>query len=130
MTTHDLIQIPAAGSSSGRPVRAAFAFALAGALACLAGATAAHAQVPQAAASDASEVGHATQAWAELQRSNREAAASQPLLGDAASYAYRRYIDSFKTKIPPFYGPAAGMGHGSSGGGGANYLLTPTSGSQ
>ncbi|WP_143288579.1 DUF3613 domain-containing protein, partial [Burkholderia pseudomallei] len=49
---------------------------------------------------------------------------------------YARYIESFRTKIPAFYGSAAGMsgmsggGGGGGGGGGAGYSLAPASGSQ
>ncbi|WP_143298296.1 DUF3613 domain-containing protein, partial [Burkholderia pseudomallei] len=47
--------------------------------------------------------------------------------------AYARYIESFRTKIPAFYGSAAGMSGmsgGGGGGGGAGYSLAPASGSQ
>ncbi|CAJ5170725.1 lipoprotein [Burkholderia pseudomallei] len=58
------------------------------------------------------------------------------MIGEAASLAYARYIESFRTKIPAFYGSAAGMsgmsggGGGGGGGGGAGYSLAPASGSQ
>ncbi|VBT84314.1 lipoprotein [Burkholderia pseudomallei] len=84
-------------------------------------------------APSASEIGHATQAWFALQASNREAAPAQPMIGEAASLAYARYIESFRTKIPAFYGSAAGMSGmsgGGGGGGGAGYSLAPASGSQ
>ncbi|EEH27563.1 conserved hypothetical protein [Burkholderia pseudomallei Pakistan 9] len=101
------------------------------ALACAAGA--ARAQSPQRDAPSASEIGHATQTWFALQASNREAAPAQPMIGEAASLAYARYIESFRTKIPAFYGSAAGMsggGGGGGGGGGAGYSLAPAPGSQ
>ncbi|CAJ4273656.1 lipoprotein [Burkholderia pseudomallei] len=58
------------------------------------------------------------------------------MIGEAASLAYARYIESFRTKIPAFYGSAAGMSGmsggsgGGGGGGGAGYSLAPASGSQ
>jgi Protein of unknown function (DUF3613) len=52
----------------------------------------------------ASEVGHSTRDWLELQRSNRAAAPAQPTLGAEAGLAYQRYMDSFKTKIPSSFG--------------------------
>ncbi|WP_157059952.1 DUF3613 domain-containing protein, partial [Burkholderia pseudomallei] len=70
------------------------------------------------------------QGWFALQASNREAAPAQPMIGEAASLAYARYIESFRTKIPAFYGSAAGMSGGGGGGGGAGYSLAPASGSQ
>ncbi|PPF06835.1 DUF3613 domain-containing protein [Burkholderia pseudomallei] len=110
MTTHDLTQTAAPRAGRGRALCAA-ALALA----------------------SASEIGHATQAWFALQASNREAAPAQPMIGEAASLAYARYIESFRTKIPAFYGSAAGMSGmsgGGGGGGGAGYSLAPASGSQ
>lgn len=50
------------------------------------------------------------------------------MIGEAASLAYARYLDSFKTKIPAFYESAAGMSGG--GGAGADALLAPASHSQ
>lgn len=104
MTTHDLTQTAAPRAGRGRALCAA---ALALALACAVGA--ARAQSPQRDAPSASEIGHATQTWFALQASNREAAPAQPMIGEAASFAYARYIESFRTKIPAFYGSAAGM---------------------
>lgn len=130
MTTHDLTQTAAPRAGRGRALCAA-ALALALAFACAAGA--ARAQSPQRDAPSASEIGHATQAWFALQASNREAAPAQPMIGEAASLAYARYIESFRTKIPAFYGSAAGMSGmsgGGGGGGGAGYSLAPASGSQ
>ncbi|MBF3894367.1 DUF3613 domain-containing protein [Burkholderia pseudomallei] len=126
MTTHDLTQTAAPRAGRGRALCAA-----ALALACAVGA--ARAQSPQRDAPSASEIGHATQAWFALQASNREAAPAQPMIGEAASLAYARYIESFRTKIPAFYGSAAGMSGmsgGGGGGGGAGYSLAPAPGSQ
>ncbi|ABB08262.1 DUF3613 domain-containing protein [Burkholderia lata] len=68
----------------------------------------------------ASEIGHATNALLDLQRSNRAAAAPQPIDGAAGTYAYQRYIDSFKAPIPQWFGTmsTSGGGSGGSGGGG------------
>jgi hypothetical protein len=52
----------------------------------------------------ASEVGHATRAWLDLQRSNTAAAPAMPMLGAEAGLAYQRYLDSFKNKIPGSFG--------------------------
>jgi hypothetical protein len=60
-----------------------------------------------------SEVDHATNQWLALQRSNAKAAPAQPMLGAEASLAYKRYLESFNSKIPDFYGSA--MGQASSG---------------
>lgn len=67
----------------------------------------------------ASEVGHATRAWLDLQSSNAEAAPALPTLGAEAGLAYRRYMESFKSKIPDLYGSALNTGSGGSGGSGA-----------
>ncbi len=75
----------------------------------------------------ASEISHATLAWLDLQSSNRAAVQEQPMLGAAASLAYQRYLDSFKNKIPAFFGSAASS---SGGGGGSSSSLTPASSSQ
>jgi Protein of unknown function (DUF3613) len=69
-----------------------------------------------------SEVGDATRAWLEQQRSNQAAAPALPTLGAEAGLAYERYLDSFKTKIPATYGSAisnqrANFGGYSNGGG-------------
>ncbi|WP_409373401.1 DUF3613 domain-containing protein [Paraburkholderia megapolitana] len=63
------------------------------------------------------EVGHATKTWLELQRSNTAAAPAQPMLGEEAGLAYRRYMESFKSKIPDLYGSAVNQ-QGSGGGSG------------
>ncbi|AOJ10405.1 DUF3613 domain-containing protein [Burkholderia mayonis] len=125
MTTHDHTKTAAARSGRGRALCATLA--LAGALVGAAGA--ARAQSPQGATPPASEVGHATHTWLEWQASNRDAGPSQPMIGEAASIAYERYLDSFKTRIPAFYGSAASMS-GGGGGGGTGSLLTPASRSQ
>ncbi|HEY3599596.1 MAG TPA: DUF3613 domain-containing protein [Paraburkholderia sp.] len=59
----------------------------------------------------ASEVGHATAAWLELQRSNSAAAPTLPMLGVEAGFAYQRYIESFKTKIPASFGSSMDSGY-------------------
>lgn len=64
-----------------------------------------------------SEVGHAAKAWMELQRSNTAAAPALPMLGEEAGLAYRRYMESFKSKIPDLYGSALNQGNGSGSGG-------------
>ena len=63
-----------------------------------------------------SEMGHSTRAWLDLQSSNREAAPALPMLGAEAGLAYRRYMESFKSKIPDLYGSALNTGSGSGGG--------------
>ncbi|NYH19475.1 DUF3613 domain-containing protein [Paraburkholderia bryophila] len=68
----------------------------------------------------ASEVGHSTRTWLDLQSSNAQAAPALPMLGAEAGLAYRRYMESFKSKIPDLYGSmlnTAGSGSGGSGGG-------------
>ncbi|HEV3427133.1 MAG TPA: DUF3613 domain-containing protein, partial [Paraburkholderia sp.] len=40
------------------------------------------------------EIGHSTQAWLELQRSNAQAAPELPMLGAEAGYAWHRYMKS------------------------------------
>lgn len=87
------------------------------ALVCAMGTTVAQAQTvqPPGIAPPASEIDHATLAWLDLQSSNRYAAEPQPMLGAAASLAYKRYLDSFKSKIPVFFESVSGSG-GSSGG--------------
>jgi hypothetical protein len=70
--------------------------------------SAAHPSIAQdaqhGAAPPVSEVGHATGAWLELQRSNAAAAPEQPMLGEEATLAYHRYMQSFNAKIPDTYG--------------------------
>jgi hypothetical protein len=78
--------------------------------------TAAPAPAPRGARS---EVGHATVAWLDLQRSNAQAAPPQPMLGEEAGLAYRRYMESFKSRIPDLYGSALVQGSGGQGGGAA-----------
>ncbi|SDQ48943.1 Protein of unknown function [Paraburkholderia fungorum] len=65
----------------------------------------------------ASEVGHSARAWLDLQRSNAQAAPALPTLGSEAGLAYRRYMESFKGKIPDLYGSALGGGGNGNGGG-------------
>uniref|UniRef100_E1TAJ0 Lipoprotein n=1 Tax=Burkholderia sp. (strain CCGE1003) TaxID=640512 RepID=E1TAJ0_BURSG len=61
-----------------------------------------------------SEVGHATSAWLALQRSNAQAAAAQPMPGEQAGLAYRRYMQSFRSRIPDLYGSALSQGNSGS----------------
>ncbi len=85
--------------------------ALAGAIAwAAAGAGAARAQAT------ASDVGRSTTEWLSMQRDNRAAAPTQPVLGDVASLVYQRYLESFKHKIPESMGTQVGAA-GMSGGG-------------
>ncbi|CAG2269730.1 MULTISPECIES: DUF3613 domain-containing protein [Burkholderia] len=84
------------------------------AFACSLGAGVAHAQGDTPAA----EIGHATSALLDLQRSNRAAATPQPIDGAAGTFAYQRYIDSFKTPIPQWFGTMSASGGGSGGGSG------------
>ncbi|MPV70406.1 DUF3613 domain-containing protein [Burkholderia sp. BE17] len=66
---------------------------------------------------DASEIGHATNALLAFQRDDHAAGPALPMLGDAASLAYQRYLESFKHKIPESMGsPVNSNGSGSSGG--------------
>ncbi|MET3819555.1 MULTISPECIES: DUF3613 domain-containing protein [Burkholderia] len=62
------------------------------------GTLAAHAQ--QVTTPAASDVDRSTKEWLSMQRDNRAAAPTQPMLGDVASLVYQRYLDSFKNKIP------------------------------
>ncbi|KVR47067.1 DUF3613 domain-containing protein [Burkholderia multivorans] len=64
----------------------------------------------------ASDVGRSTTEWLSMQRDNRAAAPTQPLLGDVASLVYQRYLESFKHKIPESMGTQVGAA-GMSGGG-------------
>jgi uncharacterized membrane protein YccC len=63
-----------------------------------------------------SEVGHATRTWLELQRSNAAAAPARPMLGAEAGLAYKRYMESFNSKIPDVYSSMMSQGGGSAGG--------------
>ena len=76
----------------------------------------------------ASEVGHSTRAWLDLQSSNTEAAPALPMLGAEAGLAYRRYMESFKSKIPDLYGSALNTGSSNGGGGGSGGAMGVTSG--
>ncbi|WP_144154011.1 DUF3613 domain-containing protein [Paraburkholderia sp. BCC1885] len=67
----------------------------------------------------ASEIDHATSQWLALQRGNTQAAPEQPMLGSEASLAYKRYLESFNSKIPDFYGSSIGQGNGGASLGGA-----------
>lgn len=72
----------------------------------------------------ASEIGHSARAWINLQSSNTEAAPALPMLGAEAGLAYRRYLESFNSKIPDLYESALG-----SGGSGGSQLSSGSSGS-
>ncbi len=52
----------------------------------------------------ASDVGSATTAWLDLQRTNAAAAPALPTPGAQARLAYERYMDSFRSKIPASFG--------------------------
>jgi hypothetical protein len=66
-----------------------------------------------------SEIDHSTNEWLALQRGNTSAAPVRPMLGAEAGLAYRRYLESFNSKIPEFYSSSvsASGGSGSQGGG-------------
>jgi hypothetical protein len=66
------------------------------------------------------QVGDATKEWLQLQSSGAEASEPLPMLGAEATAAYRRYLDSFNSKIPPFFASSLQSQQGSSQGGGAN----------
>lgn len=85
------------------------------ALVCALSANGAHAQ----SEAPASEIGHSTNALLDLQRSNRAAASPQPIDGAAGTYAYQRYLESFKTPIPAWFGTMSTTGGGSGGGSGS-----------
>jgi hypothetical protein len=59
-------------------------------------------------AQDASEIGHATRGWLDLQRSGAQAGPPLTMLGDEAGLAYQRYMESFKAKIPVSFGSSVG----------------------
>lgn len=90
-----------AGGTNPRAALTMWVLVLLMALACVspchAQAVASQANVPN------SEVGHSTQSWLELQRSNAAAAPVQPMLGAEAGLAYKRYMASFNSKIPDVY---------------------------
>ncbi|WP_239482804.1 DUF3613 domain-containing protein [Paraburkholderia sp. C35] len=68
------------------------------------------AQQAGGAALPASEIGHSTHAWLELQRSGAQAGPPLATLGDEAGLAYQRYLESFKTKIPASFGSSVSGG--------------------
>ena len=65
---------------------------------------------PEAATPLASEIGHSTRDWLDLQRSGAQAAPPLTMLGDEAGLAYQRYMESFKAKIPVSFGSSVGGG--------------------
>ncbi|WGY69986.1 DUF3613 domain-containing protein [Burkholderia cepacia] len=75
------------------------------------------AQAQQGAAPAASDVDRSTKEWLSMQRDNRAAAPTQPMLGDVASLVYQRYLDSFKNKIPDSMSKQLGSSAGTSGSG-------------
>ncbi|KWF57872.1 DUF3613 domain-containing protein [Burkholderia pseudomultivorans] len=91
-------------------------FAMLGAVMCMAISTVA-AYGQQAAAPVTSDIGHSTKEWLAMQRDNRAAAPTQPVLGDVATLTYQRYLDSFKNKIPESMNSLVGTNGGMSGGG-------------
>ena len=66
----------------------------------------------------ASEIDHSTNEWLALQRSNTAAAPVRPMLGAEASLAYKRYLESFNSEIPDFYGSSVSQAGGSGSQGG------------
>lgn len=74
----------------------------------------------QSAQAPVQQVGDATSAWLQLQRSAAEGSEPQPMLGAEATAAYRRYLESFNSKIPPFFASSLQSQQGSGPGGGAN----------
>ncbi|GAB3626996.1 hypothetical protein PTE30175_05008 [Pandoraea terrae] len=73
--------------------------------------------VPRAQTRDL-PLGEQTSALLRLQASGDVAGPGLPILGAEATWAYTRYMDSFKYRIPVFYGNMVGNGGGNSGGGG------------
>ncbi|WP_412021955.1 DUF3613 domain-containing protein [Burkholderia cepacia] len=95
----------------GRVARVRHGVAL---LVLMGAATAARCEQP---VQDASEIGHATNTLLAFQRDGHAAGPALPVLGDAASLTYQRYLESFKHKIPESMGsPVNSNGSGSSGG--------------
>jgi hypothetical protein len=96
----------------------------AAALLALIGAATATVAYGEERAPRASDVGGSTDAWLALQRDNRAAGPALPMLGDAASLAYQRYLDSIRNKIPASMGSPLnpdGGGQSSGGQGGSQY---------
>jgi N-acetylmuramic acid 6-phosphate (MurNAc-6-P) etherase len=110
------------GKQAGRPRTTSFALTAALAIVALAAAggtdfVCAQSDAPQQSPR-ASEIDHSTNEWLALQRSNTAAAPVRPMLGAEANLAYKRYLESFNSKIPDFFGSSvsqAGAG-GSQGG--------------
>ncbi|WP_176051258.1 DUF3613 domain-containing protein [Burkholderia sp. BCC1644] len=98
-----------------RSMRAGRIAVLAAVVCVVAGSAAAYGQ--EAVTAGASDVDRSTRDWLAMQRDNRAAAPTQPLLGDVASLVYQRYLDSFKNKIPNSMSPQLGSASGMSGGG-------------
>ncbi|MCU9954917.1 DUF3613 domain-containing protein [Burkholderia sp. BKH01] len=103
------------GNKHHRSVRAGRIAVLAAIVCAAAGSAGAYGQ--EAVTAGASDVGHSTRDWLTMQRDNRAAAPTQPLLGDVASLVYQRYLDSFKNKVPGSMSSQLGSASGMSGGG-------------
>lgn len=68
-------------------------------------------------------VGSVTRQLLRMQTSGSQAGQSLPMLGDEATAAYRRYMQSFNHPIPEFFQSAVSKNNGSgSGNGGSNGL--------
>lgn len=66
------------------------------------------------------QIGESTAEWVQLQASGKQAAEPIPMLGEEATLAYRRYMDSFNSKIPLFFQSSLQTQPGSGQAGGAN----------
>ncbi len=89
--------------------------AVLGAIACIA-ASAVTAYGQAVVTPKVSDVDRSTREWLAMQRDNRAAAPTQPMLGDVATLVYQRYLDSFKNKIPDSMSSQLGSSGGTSGG--------------
>ena len=74
----------------------------------------------QSAQAPVQQIGDATSAWLQVQRSGAQGSEPQPMLGAEATAAYRRYLESFNSKIPPFFASSLQSQQGGGPGGGAN----------
>jgi hypothetical protein len=91
----------------------------------LAGSDRAAAQQPDQAPAQQSvhartRIGDSTRQWLQLQSSGTEGSEPLPMPGEEATAAYRRYLESFNSKIPPFFASSLQSQQGSGQGGGAN----------
>ncbi|MDN0085057.1 DUF3613 domain-containing protein [Crenobacter sp. SG2305] len=55
-------------------------------------------------------VGSATTSWLAMQREGQHSANRLPVLGDEATAAYARYLESFNHKIPAFFSSSVTSG--------------------